>query len=127
MRLQHGLYFLLACIATSIFFSVLALLNSLDISAYYYHAIVVETEFLSPQLDLYLLASSTFAVLVGLTVLTLGQETRRLERLPILLLIAGLVLLTVGSTALAAILILVGQMTTLKSLPSLKLFMPVTG
>jgi len=108
------LYLLLASMATSIFFGVLAFLNSLGITIFYYRASLLEAVFLSRQLDLYALWLSTlvvFLVLTGLAV-TYGW-TGFVEWLSIYALAVGIALLPIGSIALATILILAGQVFAL--------------
>jgi len=100
--------------ATSIFFGILVFLNSLGVTFHYYRASVLETIFLSRQLDLYALWFSTFVVLLALTGLTVTYGRRELaEWLPICALAAGLVLLTSSSVALATALVLEGQISAL--------------
>jgi hypothetical protein len=119
MRYSRGtipyvLYLLLASIAASIFFGTLVFLNSLGITIHYYRASVLETTFLSRQLDLYALWFSTLVVFFAITGLTMTySQGEPIACLPISVLGVGMVLLTCGLVALAAFLILVGQVLAL--------------
>jgi len=108
------LYLLLASLATSIFFGILVFLNNLGITFHYYRVSMLETAFLSRQLDPYGLLLSTLVSFFATAFLTmtfgLGEPV---EYLPISLLGIGMVLLASGLAALAAIMILVGQILVL--------------
>jgi len=108
------LYLLLASVATSIFFGVLVFLNNLGITFHYYRVSMLETAFLSRQLDPYGLLLSTLVVFFAMAFLTMAfGPGEPIEYLPILLLGVGMVLLASGLVAIAAIMILVGQVLVL--------------
>jgi len=110
------LYLLLASMATSIFFGVLVFLNNLGITFHYYRVSLLETAFLSRQLDQYGLLLFTLVAFFATVFLTMtfGLE-EPIEYLPISVLGVGMVLLASGLLALAAIMILVGQILVLRT------------
>ena len=110
------LYLLLASMATSIFFGVLVFLNNLGITFHYYRVSLLETAFLSRQLDQYGLLLFTLVAFFATVFLTMtfGLE-EPIEYLPISVLGVGMILLASGLLALAAIMILVGQILVLRT------------
>ena len=108
------LYLIVSSTATSTFFAVLLLLNSLRIPIIYYQPRVLEATFLSRQIDLYILLFSTLVTLFALAGLTVAySEKDPIEYLPISALAVGVILLISGAATPGTILIIIGQMLAL--------------